>query len=78
MTALSYTVRLMARDDVPGALEVWSRTGMQEATHCLYTWLEVDKEAFNIAVTDSDKEYRAETLESMSEILFGNCQNLRF
>ncbi|GBN70879.1 hypothetical protein AVEN_9487-1, partial [Araneus ventricosus] len=53
MTALSYTVRLMARDDVPGALEVWSRTGMQEATHCLYTWLEVDKEAFNIAVTDS-------------------------
>ncbi|GBL72995.1 hypothetical protein AVEN_922-1, partial [Araneus ventricosus] len=53
MTDLNYTVRLMTKDDVPGTLEVWRQTGMQEGTHCLYTWLEVDKEAFNIAVTDS-------------------------
>ncbi|CAL1284457.1 unnamed protein product [Larinioides sclopetarius] len=55
MAALKYTVRLMTKDDVPEALEVWSETGMQEASHCLYTWLEVDKDAFNIAVTDSGK-----------------------
>ncbi|CAL1283825.1 unnamed protein product, partial [Larinioides sclopetarius] len=53
MAPFTYTVRPMTKDDVPGALEVWRQTGMQEATHCLYTWLEVDKGAFNIAVTDS-------------------------
>ncbi|CAL1276857.1 unnamed protein product [Larinioides sclopetarius] len=53
MTGLNYTVRLMTKDDVPGTLEIWRQTGMQEGTHCLYTWLEVDKEAFNVAVTDS-------------------------
>ncbi|KAF8795052.1 hypothetical protein HNY73_002948 [Argiope bruennichi] len=53
MADLKYTVRPMTKDDVPGTLEVWRQTGMQEGTHCLYTWLEVDKEAFNIAVLDS-------------------------
>ncbi|GFU33810.1 n-acetyltransferase domain-containing protein [Nephila pilipes] len=53
MENLSYTVRLMTKEDVPQTLEVWRSTGMQEGTHCLYTWLEVDKEAFNVAVTDS-------------------------
>ncbi|GFW66662.1 hypothetical protein TNCV_1370951 [Trichonephila clavipes] len=49
----SYTVRLMTEDDVPQTLDVWRSTGMQEGTHCLYTWLKVDPGAFQIAVTDS-------------------------
>lgn len=53
MSDLSYTVRVMQKEDIPQALDVWRETGLQEGTHCLYTWLEVDPEGFNVAVTDS-------------------------
>ncbi|GFR03756.1 uncharacterized protein TNCT_424881 [Trichonephila clavata] len=52
----SYTVRVMTEEDVPQTLDVWRSTGMQEGTHCLYTWLKVDPEAFQIAVTDSERD----------------------
>ncbi|GIY76144.1 n-acetyltransferase domain-containing protein [Caerostris darwini] len=53
MGEMNYTVRVMTKEDVPQTLDVWKATGMQGGTHCLYTWLEVDKEAFHIAVLDS-------------------------
>ncbi|GIY76146.1 n-acetyltransferase domain-containing protein [Caerostris darwini] len=53
MGEMNYTVRVMTKEDVPQTLDVWKATGMQEGTHCLYTWLEVDKEAFHVAVLDS-------------------------
>ncbi|GBO27357.1 hypothetical protein AVEN_138169-1, partial [Araneus ventricosus] len=43
MTDLNYTVRLMTKMMYlrnPGGGD---KQGMQEGTHCLYTWLEVDK-----------------------------------
>ncbi|KAG8195358.1 hypothetical protein JTE90_001377 [Oedothorax gibbosus] len=53
MGEVSYTIRKMTREDVPGTLDVCLDTGLQEGTHCLYTWLEVDKDAVNIAVKDT-------------------------
>lgn len=53
MGEVSYTIRKMTREDVPETLDVWKETELQEGTHCLYTWLEVDKDAFNIAVKDT-------------------------
>lgn len=52
MSEVKYTVRNMTKEDVPQTLDVWRETGMQEGTHCLYTWLDVDPDAFKIAVTD--------------------------
>lgn len=52
MADVKVTVRLMTKEDVPQALDVWRETGMQEGTHSLYTWLKVDPEAFHVAVTD--------------------------
>ncbi|KAG8190176.1 hypothetical protein JTE90_011901 [Oedothorax gibbosus] len=53
MGEVSYIIRKMTREDVPETLDVWKDTGLQEGTHCLYTWLEVDKDAVNIAVKDT-------------------------
>lgn len=52
MGEVKYTVRNMSKEDVPEALDVWRETGIQEGKHSLYTWLEVDPEAFKIAVSD--------------------------
>lgn len=52
MSDLKYTVRNLTKEEVPKALDVWRETGMQEGINCLYTWLEVDPEAFKVAVTD--------------------------
>lgn len=52
MSDVKYTVRNLKKEEVPKALDVWRETGMQEGINCLYTWLEVDPEAFKIAVTD--------------------------
>lgn len=51
MAEPEYEVRAMTAADVPKALQVWKETGMQEGTHCLYTWLKVDPQGFHIAVT---------------------------
>ncbi|KAG8190174.1 hypothetical protein JTE90_011899 [Oedothorax gibbosus] len=53
MGEVSYTIRKMTREDVPGTLHVWKDTGLQEGTNCPYNWLEVDKDAVNIAVKDT-------------------------
>ncbi|XP_042895724.1 uncharacterized protein [Parasteatoda tepidariorum] len=53
MSDLVYSVRVMQREDVPEALDVWRETQLQEGTQCLYTWMGVDPEAFQVAVTES-------------------------
>ncbi|XP_015915055.2 uncharacterized protein [Parasteatoda tepidariorum] len=53
MCDLEYSVRVMQREDIPQVLEVWKETKLQEGTQTLYTWFEVDPEAFYIAVTES-------------------------
>lgn len=57
MSDLKYTVRNLKKEEVPMALDVWRETGMQEGINCLYTWLEVDPEAFKVAVTDEGTFY---------------------
>lgn len=58
MAEVNVTVRNMVKEDVPKALDLWRETGMQEGTHCLYTWLTVDPECFKVAVTDDGKFHR--------------------
>ncbi|XP_054706277.1 uncharacterized protein LOC129216146 [Uloborus diversus] len=53
MSGVEYKVRLMQKEDIPQALDIWRETGNQEGTDRLYTWLEVDPEGFYVAVTDA-------------------------
>lgn len=57
MAKVNVTIRTMTEDDIPKALDIWRETGMEEGTHCLYTWLTVDPKSFKVAVTDDGKKH---------------------
>lgn len=48
-----YITRVMCKEEIPQALDIWKQTGMQEGTGCLDTWLQVDPECCQVAVTPS-------------------------
>lgn len=48
-----YIIRVMRKEEIAQALDIWKETGMQEGTGSLHTWLQVDPECFQVAVSPS-------------------------